>query len=81
MTLASGQLFGPRHQSHHVAKEVWENSKQSHIPHEILSLQRFARGGEVSLRQLNKEAREEFDIAKSAEIQSRLRYEALTAAL
>ena len=35
----------------------------------------------MSLRQLNKEAREEFDIAKSAEIQSWLRYEAVTAAL
>ena len=39
------------------------------------------KGGEVSLRQLNKEAREEFDTAKSAEIQSWLRYEAVTAAL
>ena len=59
----------------------WKSSKQNHIPHEILSLQRFARGAEVSLRQLDKEARKEFDIAKSAEIQSWLRYEAVTAAL
>ena len=35
----------------------------------------------MSLRQLDKEARKEFDIAKSAEIQSWLRYEAVTAAL
>ena len=39
------------------------------------------KGAEVSLRQLDKEARKEFDIAKSAEIQSWLRYEAVTAAL
>ena len=39
------------------------------------------KGTEVSLRQLEKEARKEFDIAKSAEIQSWLRYEAVTAAL
>ena len=39
------------------------------------------KGAEVSLRQLDKRAREEFDIAKSAEIQSWLRYEAVTAAL
>ena len=38
------------------------------------------KGAEVSLRQLDKEARKEFDIAKSAEIQSWLRYEAVTAA-
>ena len=39
------------------------------------------KGAEVSLRQLDKEARKEFDIAKSAEIQSWFRYEAVTAAL
>ena len=39
------------------------------------------KGAEVSLRQLDKEARKDFDIAKSAEIQSWLRYEAVTAAL
>ena len=38
------------------------------------------KGAEVSLRQLDKDARKEFDIAKSAEIQSWLRYEAVTAA-
>ena len=36
-------------------------------------------GAEVTMRQLDKEARKEFDIAKSAEIQSWLRYEAVTA--
>ena len=35
----------------------------------------------MSLRQVDKEARKEFDIAKSAEIQSWLRCEAVTAAL
>ena len=38
-------------------------------------------GAEVSLRQLNQKDREEFEVAKSAEIQSWLRYEAVTAAL
>ena len=39
------------------------------------------KGVDVSLRQLDKEARKEFATAKSAEIQSWLRYEAVTAAL
>ena len=39
------------------------------------------KGAEVSLRQLNQEDRKEFEVAKSAEIQSWLRYEAVTAAL
>ena len=39
------------------------------------------KGAEVSQRQLDKKARKEFDIAKSVEIQSWLRYEAVTAAL
>ena len=39
------------------------------------------KGTEVSLTQLDKEARKEFDTAKPAEIQSWLRYEAVTAAL
>ena len=39
------------------------------------------KSAEVSLRQLDKESMKEFDIAKSAEIQSCLRYEAVTTAL
>ena len=39
------------------------------------------KSGEVNLRQLDRESRKEFDVAKSAEIQSWLRYEAVTAAL
>ena len=39
------------------------------------------RGAEVSLRQLDQKGRKEFEVAKSAEIQSWLRYEAVTAAL
>ena len=35
----------------------------------------------MSLRQLDQESRKEFEIAKSAEIQSLLRYDAVTAAL
>ena len=47
----------------------------------ILIASTIRKNAEVSLRQLLKESREEFDIAKSAEIQSWLRYEAVTAAL
>ena len=39
------------------------------------------KGAEVSLRQLNQKDRKEFEVAKSAEIQSWLHYEAVTAAL
>ena len=39
------------------------------------------KGAEVSLRQLNQKDRKEFEVAKSAAIQSWLRYEAVTAAL
>ena len=39
------------------------------------------KGAEVSLRQVNQKDRKEFEVAKSAEIQSCLRYEAVTAAL
>ena len=39
------------------------------------------KGAEVSLRQLDKEAIKEFDIAKSADIQSWIRCEAVTASL
>ena len=39
------------------------------------------KSAEVSLRQLDQESRKEFEVAKSAEIQNWLRYEAVTAAL
>ena len=39
------------------------------------------KSGEVNLRQLDQESRKEVDVAKSADIQSWLRYEAVTAAL
>ena len=41
----------------------------------------FRKSGEVNLRRLDRESRKEFDVEKSAEIQSWLRYEAVTAAL
>ena len=52
-------------------------------PHSSRNLiaSRIRKSAEVSLRQLDKESREDFDIAKSAEIQSWLQYEAVTAAL
>ena len=39
------------------------------------------KSAEVTLRQLDQKGRKEFEVAKSAEIQSWLRYEAVTAAL
>ena len=57
---------------------IWKNVKQNRTPHVVSSLQRFA---EVSFRQLDQKGRKEFEVAKSAEIQSWLRYEAVTAAL